>query len=191
MSRFERFEWTEQNVVLLEEWVRAGLSASQIAAKFGGGITRNAVCGKVHRSKVLKALGMGGSGTKSEKCSQAAARSKKQEKVAKQNLRSGNIARKKTSRASDPGLPPPPIPAISSLEYEKDCLRLLIHELGPRQCRWEINNAPLGEDHLFCGKHADEGKPYCTHHCRKAYGLGTRSEQTSISRALNMHRRAA
>lgn len=40
--------WTEERVALLEKLWREGWSASQIAAELGG-ITRNAVIGKVHR----------------------------------------------------------------------------------------------------------------------------------------------
>ena len=40
--------WTEERVELLKKLWAEGLSASQIAAELGG-ITRNAVIGKVHR----------------------------------------------------------------------------------------------------------------------------------------------
>ena len=40
--------WTEERVALLTKLWADGLSASQIAAELGG-ITRNAVIGKVHR----------------------------------------------------------------------------------------------------------------------------------------------
>ena len=40
--------WTDERVELLKKLWADGLSASQIAAELGG-ITRNAVIGKVHR----------------------------------------------------------------------------------------------------------------------------------------------
>ncbi|MGZ3259711.1 MAG: GcrA family cell cycle regulator, partial [Croceibacterium sp.] len=40
--------WTDERVALLSKLWADGLSASQIAAELGG-ITRNAVIGKVHR----------------------------------------------------------------------------------------------------------------------------------------------
>ena len=50
--------WTEERVELLKKlWVE-GLSASQIAGRLGG-VTRNAVIGKVHR------LGLSGRATSS------------------------------------------------------------------------------------------------------------------------------
>ena len=41
--------WTDERVELLKKLWTEGLSASQIAAELGGGVTRNAVIGKVHR----------------------------------------------------------------------------------------------------------------------------------------------
>jgi GcrA cell cycle regulator len=41
--------WTEERVERLKKLWSDGLSASQIAAELGGGVTRNAVIGKVHR----------------------------------------------------------------------------------------------------------------------------------------------
>ena len=40
--------WTDERVELLRKLWSEGLSASQIAAQLGG-VTRNAVIGKVHR----------------------------------------------------------------------------------------------------------------------------------------------
>lgn len=41
--------WTDEKVDLLKKFWEEGLSASQIAAKIGDGVTRNAVIGKAHR----------------------------------------------------------------------------------------------------------------------------------------------
>ena len=41
--------WTDERVELLKKLWSQGLSASQIAAELGGGVTRNSVIGKVHR----------------------------------------------------------------------------------------------------------------------------------------------
>ena len=44
--------WTDERVELLKKLWMEGLSASQIAAELGEGVTRNAVIGKVHRLKL-------------------------------------------------------------------------------------------------------------------------------------------
>ncbi len=41
--------WTEERVELLRKLWGDGLSAAQVAAELGPGITRNAVIGKIHR----------------------------------------------------------------------------------------------------------------------------------------------
>ncbi|MGZ9086723.1 MAG: GcrA family cell cycle regulator, partial [Rhodoplanes sp.] len=41
--------WTDERVELLRKLWTDGLSASQVAAELGPGITRNAVIGKIHR----------------------------------------------------------------------------------------------------------------------------------------------
>lgn len=43
------FNWTEENVALLKQRWAEGNSASIIAEEMGGGVTRNAVIGKLHR----------------------------------------------------------------------------------------------------------------------------------------------
>jgi GcrA cell cycle regulator len=40
--------WTEERLELLKKLWSEGMSASQIAAELGGGMTRNAVLGKSH-----------------------------------------------------------------------------------------------------------------------------------------------
>ena len=43
------FDWNTEAVEKLKELVQLGYSASQIAKAFGGGVSRNAVIGKVQR----------------------------------------------------------------------------------------------------------------------------------------------
>src|SRR6201999_3675602 len=51
LSGGESMSWTDERVELLKKLWSDGLSASQIAAELGG-ITRNAVIGKVHRLRL-------------------------------------------------------------------------------------------------------------------------------------------
>ncbi len=44
--------WTDEKIEKLKKLWGKGLTASQIAAEIGGGITRNAVIGKAHRLKL-------------------------------------------------------------------------------------------------------------------------------------------
>lgn len=45
----EKMPWTDERVETLKRLWTEGHSASQIAARLGMGVTRNAVIGKVHR----------------------------------------------------------------------------------------------------------------------------------------------
>ena len=56
MFQGELMSWTDERVELLKKLWTEGLSASQIASRMGG-VTRNAVIGKVHR------LGLSGRAT--------------------------------------------------------------------------------------------------------------------------------
>lgn len=47
--------------------------------------------------------------------------------------------------------------------------RLKLVDVGPHDCRFAVNDAKPGEDHLFCGLRAEPGKPYCQAHCRVVY----------------------
>jgi len=46
--------WTEERIELLAKLWSEGLSASQIAAELGGGMSRNAVLGKAHRLGLVR-----------------------------------------------------------------------------------------------------------------------------------------
>ena len=57
--------WTDERVEQLKQMWMDGLSASQIAARLGG-VTRNAVIGKVHRLGLSNRSGGGGASAKAE-----------------------------------------------------------------------------------------------------------------------------
>src|SRR5580704_2074048 len=44
--------WSEQQIQMLKDMWGHGFSASEIAVRLGGGLTRNAVIGKAHRLKL-------------------------------------------------------------------------------------------------------------------------------------------
>lgn len=46
--------------------------------------------------------------------------------------------------------------------------RKTIFELGPHDCRWPIGE-PKSDLFFFCGAVAEEKRPYCSAHCRRAY----------------------
>jgi GcrA cell cycle regulator len=148
--------WTEERVELLKKLWAEGHSASKIAAELGG-VTRNAVIGKVHR------LGLSG---RARPPSTAAPRQRKPKtqsgmRVSRPALR-GNTA---LAHAYD--YEPEPEPEFVDNVIPLGQRRSLL-ELKENTCRWPIGD-PGDPDFFFCGGSTMGGLPYCAHHCRIAY----------------------
>jgi GcrA cell cycle regulator len=147
--------WTDERVELLKKLWSDGLSASQIAGELGG-ITRNAVIGKVHR------LGLSG---RAKSTSTGAARPRKAR--APTMLRIGRAAvRGNTALAhvyeveeAEPEL----IDNIIPIGQRRTLL-----ELNEQTCRWPVGDPSAG-DFFFCGGNTVGGLPYCAYHSRVAY----------------------
>ena len=148
--------WTDERVELLKKLWSDGLSASQIAGELGG-ITRNAVIGKVHR------LGLSG---RAKSPSAGVARPRKARapgmmRVSRGAIR-GNTA---LAHAYEHELEPEPelIENIIPLGQRRTIL-----ELNEDTCRWPIGD-PGSPEFFFCGGHTVNGLPYCSYHSRVAY----------------------
>ena len=146
--------WTDERVELLKKLWAEGLSASQIAAELGG-VTRNAVIGKVHR------LGLSG---RAKSPSSTVPRVRKARPAAmRPRMRfNGNTALMPSYEA----------------EYETDSdplahvvpmgPRVSITELSEATCRWPIGD-PGADGFAYCGSQTKTGLPYCPYHSRVAY----------------------
>jgi len=133
--------WTDERVDQLKSMWTEGLSASQIARVLGGGVTRNAVIGKVHR------LGLAGRAVPA--------------RVDRPRLPQ---APRLTVRSH---LPEPPVVAEDPLVLE-DGSHATVLTINDRMCRWPIGD-PSAEEFHFCGRRPKSGSPYCEAHARKAY----------------------
>ena len=145
--------WTDERVELLKKLWADGLSASQIAAELGG-ITRNAVIGKVHR------LGLSG---RAKSPSSAAPRPRKARSSGQMLRVSRPAIRGNTALAYDYDLEPEPDLLEIPVEQRKTLLQLNEHT-----CRWPVGD-PGGSDFYFCGGETATELPYCGYHCRVAY----------------------
>lgn len=155
--------WTQERVELLTKLWADGLSASQIAAQIGG-VTRNAVIGKVHR------LGLSGRAKTSSPSAQQ--RPRKASRPPSHPLQRPS--------AEGPGAPAPAIStAALALAPEPDPLisediavpisqRVTIMELRESMCRWPMGD-PTTPEFRFCGARSVTALPYCAHHARMAY----------------------
>ena len=141
--------WTDERVDLLKKLWLDGLSASQVAKQLGGGLTRNAVIGKVHR------LGLSG----------RAAPSQPHRPVFKpaRPPRAATPAIP-APRRMEPAVRPEPEPEVSIEESGS----ATVLTLGAHMCKWPIGD-PSTDGFSFCGRVSSGDGPYCTHHARVAY----------------------
>ncbi|MEO1205030.1 MAG: GcrA family cell cycle regulator [Pseudomonadota bacterium] len=151
--------WTDERVDLLKKLWSEGLSASQIAGRLGG-VTRNAVIGKVHR------LGLSGRATTSRiksmrPRSRVPAAPKRQ--IKSRFSTNGNPAVRALYEPSAEPFQPAIDELVIPLE-ERKC----IQSLTENSCRWPIGD-PQHEEFHFCGKNKVAGLPYCEHHARRAF----------------------
>jgi GcrA cell cycle regulator len=153
--------WTDDRVELLRRLWSDGLSASQIAAEIGG-VTRNAVIGKVHR------LGLSGRG-------KAKAASPQRPRKATRAPSAPTPIAQATPRSPVIVAPAPQaLAAEPELEAIEDDIavpmseRVTIMDLRESMCRWPMGD-PTRPEFRFCGARVVTGLPYCTHHARVAY----------------------
>lgn len=149
--------WTDERVEQLKKLWADGLSASQIAQELGG-ITRNAVIGKVHR--------LGLSGRAKTSSLGASSRQKRTPRAPSKPARAAQrpLLATQVKLASEPADHPFADDAIAAPE----ALRLELTQLTERTCKWPIGDPAL-EDFHFCGHPSQEGRPYCGFHGRIAY----------------------
>lgn len=142
--------WNEERVELLKKLWSEGLSASQIASKMGG-VTRNAVIGKVHR------LGLSGRATPAKP-----QRGRSYHEPAEPQEPS---AYSTPSAPATPAMPEPAFTAPLSLEIDD---KTTVTTLSKNMCRWPMGD-PSTDDFHFCGQPTSPGKSYCTYHARLAF----------------------
>jgi GcrA cell cycle regulator len=153
--------WTDDRVELLKKLWADGLSASQIAAELGG-ITRNAVIGKVHR------LGLSG---RAKTPSSSAPRPRKARapshvfRSIRASMRGNAALATHAVAAYETEIEPEPEPIENVIPIGQRCSIL---ELTEDKCHWPIGD-PGQSDFFFCGGKTVIGLPYCGYHSRIAY----------------------
>ena len=160
--------WETDQVQMLEKLWKEGLSASQIARELGGGVTRNAVIGKVHRmgfaDRGLPSRGGNSGGRKSspEAAAAAAAAAARGSGSAHKGSRAG-------SGKSAPSLPPP----VPQLQPADEDVRVL--DLADHKCRWPMGDPQDKDNFRFCGaRKVSAEKVYCDYHTHVAYQRSNR-----------------
>ncbi len=160
--------WTDERVELLRKLWSEGLSASQIAAQLGG-VSRNAVIGKVHR---LKLSGRGRASAAPARQKKASSGSGSGKSVARAASATRHVTASIGATALQVQFDAEPV-ARQYLRPVEDVVvpisrHLKLVELTERTCKWP-NGDPLSEDFHFCGNDAAETGPYCAYHSRIAF----------------------
>jgi len=177
--------WTDERVEVLKKMWGEGQSASQIAKELGG-VTRNAVIGKVHRLGLSNRAGATGTAQPEAKPAKAAAQPKPAPKPAPAKPAKPEMVMETTS-ATPPasprkqiipaGQPLPPQPSANEISpealakvnaVEKKAKKLSLMELTERTCKWPVGD-PATENFWFCGLPVQQGKPYCEAHVGVAF----------------------
>ena len=183
--------WTDERVETLKKLWQEGHSASQIAKQLGG-VTRNAVIGKVHR------LGLSGRAAPSQPTRPLYKPARPARPVASHNHNAGHGAHTASHNVSH-GAPvvrrnEPVIsrPAISTpvVPYVETPGTATVLTLGAKMCKWPIGD-PSSDAFSFCGRRADDGTPYCVEHARVAYQPSQKAKKrdtgTDLSRSLRRY----
>lgn len=157
--------WTDERIELLKKLWSEGFSAKQIADQIGG-ISRNAIMGKVHRLNLegRQKIVLAGGERKPAKERPAATRK------APPNPKAMAAVQEIINR---------PPPAVIEQVAKPKSLEMSLLDLKDGDCRW-----PTGEraDITFCGHNTERDKPYCTYHCRLAYNPRVTEQRTFADR---------
>ena len=146
--------WTDERVEQAKAWVSEGMTAREIAERFG--TTRNAVIGKLRR-----AGHRGGGGIAPKE------KSERRPKVAKPprpknrhyKLGFGSRFQSPVPLKAKPVIEPPVPP---------EAMMLGIMDLGPTACKFPIGD-PRHADFGYCGHKRIGVSPYCPYHHALAY----------------------
>ncbi len=190
--------WTDERVEILKRMWSEGQSASQIAKELGG-VTRNAVIGKVHRLGLSNRTAGGGKATTREKPaarpaakpaprkSAARAAEKPAPEAAAAQAGPASAPREPEARprpavpARKPivpaGQPLPPQPSANEISPEALASVREVEKGAKKLSLMELTERtckwPIGdpatEEFWFCGLPVQQGKPYCEAHVGVAF----------------------
>ena len=167
--------WTEDRVGALKKLWLEGQSASQIAKQLGGGVTRNAVIGKVHR------LGLSGRAAPSQPA--RATFHPSRPRPAAPPTQAPSAPRRIEAVQARPAAAqvPAPMPDLPGTAT--------VMTLGAHMCKWPIGD-PSSNEFSFCGRRSSEGV-YCVEHARVAYQpavrKGGKDGATELARSLRRY----
>jgi GcrA cell cycle regulator len=141
--------WTDERVDLLKKLWAEGHSAAQVAKQLGG-VSRNAVIGKVHR------LGLPQRASPSRPA-------KRPQRPGRQRPMNGALQARPRLASAEPSVP---MPDLAPMTFE-DGAPANVLTLKETMCKFPIGD-PAEPGFAFCGRGACSG-PYCADHARVVY----------------------
>jgi GcrA cell cycle regulator len=176
--------WSKERVELLQTLWADGLSASQCAAELGGGLTRNAVIGKLHRLGIQDRSAAPAPGRKPSapkvvaqkspdkiryNANRVAAVDKTAPSLVTQAVSVDKTARKSVSVARPHVSPVAKLPPAPPYPHRAG---LTLMELRASSCRYPIAGDSRDGSLRYCGERRESiepGRPYCRHCAGIAY----------------------
>ncbi|GAA4108661.1 GcrA family cell cycle regulator [Aminobacter aganoensis] len=168
--------YSPDEIEFIARKLRDKLSASQIANALsrerGSEVTRNMIIGIVHRDRTLREIGFWANPGGRPTGEAAQIKPAKKLKPASSPRKSAVIPLSAKVKRMEPA-----VPAIRSADYDAASRHVPLADLSRFECRWAVNDAAKGEDHLFCGHPSVLDSPYCAHHALRSVGRGTEGER--------------
>lgn len=159
---FTGISWTEERIAELKQLWHAGYSCSQIASKLGGGLSRNAVIGKITR------LGLARSGDRVRQ--PASAPTKPRPAKQPSSFRSAPV------KAKTPQTPKPAPVAAPIIKFASSS-----------GCKFPIGDPQIAGFH-FCNAPRLIAGPYCCKHREIAFvPQAPRKSGTELARSLRRY----
>jgi GcrA cell cycle regulator len=167
--------WTENRTRVCGLLYNSGLSASQCACLLGG-VTRNAVIGKVHRAELSD------DSRPLHRFSNGAAAGTRPRPVREPRAVRVTIPRVK----HDDPPPPPPPPIVDAAIPHLQRKQLL--DLTDNCCRWPVGE-PGQPDFFFCGAFVNQAnrdrlRPYCASHTHRSHDLSRSPKRRDLAEAM-------
>ena len=162
--------WTEERVEHLKQLWADGISSAEIAVKLGG-VSRNAVIGKIYRlglsNKSNSKRGVAipessdpSASVEAESWESAAAEVKNADSEERQDEVDDAADRPTEAETAEHD---PESDLANARRAEEASLKLSLMELTERTCKWPIGD-PATSEFWFCGLPSSPGKPYCDAH---------------------------
>lgn len=171
--------WTEGRIETLRTMLADGHSYGEIAAALGSPFTRNSCIGKAKRLRLTQSRRSPSLPPK-RNGNRAVRPKRTPEQIAEDSRvrstlmhkQNGNRGVAKANAIIHRVLTRPPIPEFIPDEGVDATHLLGLVQLNEHTCKWPVTGT--GAATRFCGRHSEEGKPYCAVHCREAYQTETR-----------------